>query len=174
MDYDDDSDEPMDLDQHQRKFFDVGPFDPRRVDLNKPAMTAEEYLKQVIVDRSQQPAIAVASNLSLIMAQSSTSATTSRITNCLENQLEIFTTRFGPDSEWRTAKVNEFSLNRSLLEEKKAPPDILANIKLPTPGWCQLCFERRIPELEIKEEDKEKLEKFAHHKGIPPMLGLVR
>jgi len=47
MDYDDDSDEPMDLDQHQRKFFDVGPFDPRRVDLNKPAMTAEEYLKQV-------------------------------------------------------------------------------------------------------------------------------
>lgn len=179
MDYDDDSDEePMDLDQHQRKFFDVGPFDPRRVDLNKPAMTAEEYLKQVIVDRSQQPAIAVASNLSLIMAQSSTSATTSRITNCLENQLEIFTTRFGPDSEWRTAKVNEFSLNRSLLEEKKAPPDILANIKLPTPGdsqgWCQLCFERRIPELDINEEDKEKLEKFAHHKGIPPMLGLVR
>ncbi|CAK5090652.1 unnamed protein product [Meloidogyne enterolobii] len=199
MDYDDDSDEPMDLDQHQRKFFDVGPFDPRRVDLNKPAMTAEEYLKQVIVDRSQQPAIAVASNLSLIMAQSSTSATTSRITNCLENQLEIFTTRFGPDSEWRTAKVNEFSLNRSLLEDKKAPPDILADIKLPTPltywlafrllnlssgvrwslggdsqGWCQLCFERRIPELDINEEDKEKLEKFAHHKGIPPMLGLVR
>ena len=41
-------------------------------------------------------------------------------------------------------------------------------------GWCQLCFERRIPELNIDENDKEKQNKFAHHKGIPPMLGLVK
>jgi hypothetical protein len=47
MNFGDDSDEEIDLDQHQRKFFDIGPFDPKRVDLNKPAMTAEEYLKQV-------------------------------------------------------------------------------------------------------------------------------
>jgi hypothetical protein len=36
----------MDLDQ-QKKFIDLGKFDFRDVDLNKPAMTAEEYLKQV-------------------------------------------------------------------------------------------------------------------------------
>ncbi|KAF7634115.1 Tim44 domain-containing protein [Meloidogyne graminicola] len=87
MDYDNESDEAMDLDQHQRKFFDVGPFDYNKVDLNKPAMTAEEYLKQVIVGRSQEPAIAVASNLSLIMAPS---PTTSKFNNSIENQNFIF------------------------------------------------------------------------------------
>jgi hypothetical protein len=39
-------DEPVDLDM-QKKFFDVGPFDRSQVDLNKPATTVEEYLKQV-------------------------------------------------------------------------------------------------------------------------------
>jgi hypothetical protein len=38
-------------------------------------------------------------------------------------------------------------------------------------AWCQLCFERRLEGLEISEELAEH---FAHHKGTPPTVGLIK
>jgi hypothetical protein len=44
----------------QGAVIDVGDFDRSEVDLNKPASTVKEYIKQVIVSREQCPDVVVA------------------------------------------------------------------------------------------------------------------
>ena len=177
---DDDDNEPMELEHSQKKFIDLGYFDRRKVDLNKTPMSVEEYLKQVIVDREQQPVIAVAPNYRDIMRTASTSGAVTPCASNGSNQCSSKTTvsdksRFGPDKEWCMAKSNEFSLNRSVLEAIEVPDDLLENAQLPllsdTQSWCQICFERRLEGLPIAQELEER---FAHHTGTPPTMKLLK
>lgn len=180
------SDEHMDDDegeeQNQRLFYNVGRFDRRKVDLNKPPMTVEEYLKQVIVGREREPAIAFAPNYEQIMQNPKASAPSTSNqyiqlylnTNGLNTDKKV-ASRFGPDRDWSMAKSNEFSKNRSMLEAQKAPPLFMKGLKFPAAAdsmsWCQVCFERRLEGFEIPQELEEN---FAHHAGTPPTTKLIK
>uniref|UniRef100_A0A914GT46 Gem-associated protein 2 n=1 Tax=Globodera rostochiensis TaxID=31243 RepID=A0A914GT46_GLORO len=138
----------------QEAFYTVGEFDRSRVDLNKPAMTVEEYMQQVVAGRELLPDVAVAP-AEVLKRVSATSSKMYNVPGMRENS-HTFTNRFGPNKEWCVTKSNEFSRSRSVIESIKVPDDPLKDIKLPPVSdsmrWCQC---------------------FAHHKGTPPTVALT-
>ncbi|KAI3420330.1 hypothetical protein GPALN_003639 [Globodera pallida] len=156
----------------QEAFYTVGEFDRSRVDLNKPAMTVEEYMQQVVAGRELLPDVAVAP-VEVLKRVSATSSKMYNVPGMRENS-HTFTNRFGPNKEWCVTKSNEFSRSRSVIESIKVPGDPLKDIKLPPVSdsmrWCQVCFESRLEGFKIEPEHEQC---FAHHKGTPPTVALT-
>jgi len=158
----------------QEAFYDVGNFDRSKVDLSKPAMSVEEYMQQVIVDRERIPAVVVASEE--VLKRVNVSSSKVSIANVIGIQEgSSFTSRFSPSKEWCISKSNEFSKDRSMIEAERAPKHVLKGLKVPAVSdsmrWCQVCFESRLEGFEINPEDEQC---FANHKGTPPTKGLIK
>ncbi|KAI6203099.1 hypothetical protein M3Y94_00517300 [Aphelenchoides besseyi] len=152
----------------QEAIIDVGNFDHSSVDLNKPAGTVEEYIKQVIVSRERCEEIAVATNIdrsqfkkpiSLVPVDDSTSASCS----------------FTPPLSWSQAKVDNFTVMRTMFEQQReAFTKPSSSIKLPSvydsDGWIKFCLKDRAQALVISESSASS---FEHHTGTPPALPLI-
>ncbi|KAL3123769.1 hypothetical protein niasHT_009982 [Heterodera trifolii] len=159
----------------QEAFYTVGEFDRSKIDLNKPAMTVEEYMQQVVVGRELLPDVAVASPE--VLKRFSATPLRKSLTNLpgICDDSRTFTSRFGPNKEWCVAKSNDFSQNRSAFECVKVPDDDpLKDVQLPIMNdwmrWCQVCFESRLEGFAIAPENEQR---FAHHKGTPPTVSLI-
>ncbi|KAI6182579.1 Gem-associated protein 2 [Aphelenchoides bicaudatus] len=150
----------------QQAIIDVGDFNRSEIDLNKPANDAAEYIKQVIVGREQCPDVVVANvdrskfkkPTCLVPTDASASAVCS----------------FTPSVEWSQLKVDNFTLMRTIFEEKRDLDDYETNVKFPSANdaqnWISFCLAVRSQELDL---DESLVETFAHHQGTPPILTLV-
>jgi hypothetical protein len=65
------------------------------------------FILKVIVGREQAKKVVVAPNFVEIMASSASTSSPSQQSNELQKSDKNCTTRFGPDKDWRTAKVKK-------------------------------------------------------------------
>uniref|UniRef100_A0A914D8T5 Gem-associated protein 2 n=1 Tax=Acrobeloides nanus TaxID=290746 RepID=A0A914D8T5_9BILA len=150
----------------QGVFFEVGDFDRSKVNLDKTATSAEEFLKQMIVGREQCPEV-IKANLDPQKLKPPS------------NQIPLDPSRglvcpLAPGKEWANHMSNDFSMKRSLLEGRRNKISKIKGLDLPQPEcaskWRQIVLEQRLPAVEIPPELEAS---FAHHKGTPPTLRLI-
>uniref|UniRef100_A0AC34EZX2 Gem-associated protein 2 n=1 Tax=Panagrolaimus sp. ES5 TaxID=591445 RepID=A0AC34EZX2_9BILA len=149
----------------QERCYHVDVFDPSTIDLNRPATTVDEYMKQVVVTRMNCTEVAYTKidpdKIKKPIIQSAPTIND----KCL----------YAPNRKWQDKFIIRFGNDREEIEYQRSKIKAL-KIKnlLPQIGdgqaWLNFCLKQRSPHVPI-EESHEPL--YSAHTGTPPTLRLV-